>query len=361
MLIPPIEPMLAAPGGITVPDTLTGVVAEPKWDGFRCLVFVSGDGIVLQGRGRSASDGEAIDLAYAFPELVATIIDQVPPGTVLDGEIAIAHDGRLSFPLLTARLRPRAEAGGANIARLAAEHPASLLVFDVLWRGVDQQEFAFADRRRVLEVMAGGWHPPLVLTPQTADAAVARRWFTDYESAGVDGLILKAIDDPYRPGARSQAKIKHQRTADVVVAGWRPHKSPGPDGRAIVGSILLGLHDEADGLHYVGVASAFPAARRAALVDELAPYAVADAEPHPWRGDGEVRIPGEASRWKKEQPWQALRPHLVAEVSYDQMEGERFRHVARFVRWRPDRDAASCTYEQVLTPPPADIARLLGS
>lgn len=361
MLTPPTEPMLAAPGGSTVPDDLAGVVAEPKWDGFRCLVFVSGDGVVLQGRGRSASDGEAIDLAYAFPEIVATIIDQVPAGTVLDGEIVIADDGRLSFALLTARLRPRSETGGDNIARLAAEHPASLLVFDLLWRGVDHRQLAFADRRRALEAMAVGWHAPVLLTPQTADASVARMWFTDFESAGVDGLILKAIDDPYRAGARTLVKIKHQRTADVVVAGWRPHKSPGPDGQAIVGSLLLGLHDEAARLHYVGVASAFSAARRAALVDELARYAVADVEPHPWRGEGEVRVPGEASRWRKEQPWRALRPHLVAEVSYDQMEGERFRHVARFVRWRPDRDAASCTYGQITTPPPADIARLLGA
>lgn len=359
MLTPPIEPMLAAPGGFTVPTELTGVVAEPKWDGFRCLVFVSETGVVLQGRGRSAGSDEVVDLAYAFPEVVAEVTAQVPIGTVVDAEIVIADGGVLSFPLLTGRLRPRSEAGGTNIARLAEAHPASLLAFDLLWHGGDLMGEPFVVRRAALERLAADWRPPLLLTPQTDDAAVAQRWFTEFEAAGVDGLILKPTADPYLPGKRAQAKVKHQRTADVVVAGWRPHKTPGPDGHDIVGSLLLGLHDESGGLHYVGATSAFPAATRAALVDVLAPHTAAPVDPHPWRDGGDVRIPGEASRWKKEQPWRALRPDLVAEVTYDQMEGERFRHVAGFVRWRPDRGPLSCTYGQIATPPPADIAQLL--
>jgi ATP-dependent DNA ligase len=360
MLTPPIEPMLAAPGGFTVPTDLTGLVAEPKWDGFRCLVFVSETGVVLQGRGRSAASDEVVDLAYAFPEVVAEVTEQVPTGTVVDAEIVIADDGTLSFPLLTSRLRPRSEAGGPNIARLAEAHPASLLAFDLLWHGRDLMGEPFAVRRDALERLAADWRPPLLLTPQTDDAAVAQRWFTEFEAAGVDGLILKPTADPYLPGKRAQAKVKHQRTADVVVAGWRPHKTPGRDGRDVVGSLLLGLHDESGQLHYVGAATAFPAATRAALIDLLTPHAASDDEDHPWRGRPGARVPGEASRWKKEQPWRVLRPDLVAEVTYDQMEGERLRHVAGFLRWRPDRDPVSCTYGQITTPPPADIARLLG-
>jgi ATP-dependent DNA ligase len=361
MLTPPIEPMLAAPGGFSVPADLSGLVAEPKWDGFRCLVFVSEAGVVLQGRGRSAGSSEVVDLAYAFPEVVAEVVAQIPPGTVVDAEIVIADAGALSFPLLTSRLRPRSEAGGANIARLAEEHPASLLAFDLLWHGGDLMAEPFAARRRALERLSAGWRPPLLLTPQTDDPAIAERWFTEFESAGVDGLILKPTADPYLPGKRSQAKVKHQRTADVVVAGWRPHKSPGADGREVVGSLLLGLHDDVGQLHYVGAASAFPAATRHSLVDLLAPHAASEGEDHPWRGRPQARIPGEASRWKKEQPWHALRPDRVAEVTYDQMEGDRFRHVAGFLRWRPDRAPASCTFDQVAAPPPADIARLLTS
>lgn len=359
MLTPPIEPMLASPGGFAVPTDLTGMLAEPKWDGFRCLVFVTGEGVVLQGRGRSAGADEVVDLAYAFPEVVAAVADQVPPGTVIDAEIVIADGVALSFPLLTSRLRPRSEAGGANITRLALEHPASLLAFDLLWHGTNLMGEPFAARRAGLELLAAPWRPPLLLTPQTDDPAIAQRWFTEFEAAGVDGLILKPTGDPYQPGKRAQTKVKHQRTADVVVAGWRPHKSPGPGGQDIVGSLLLGLHDDVGQLHYVGAASAFPAATRAALVDLLAPQAADDGEEHPWRGRPNARVPGEASRWKKEQPWRAVRPELVAEVTYDQMEGDRFRHVAGFLRWRPDRAPASCTYDQVETPPAADIARLL--
>ena len=358
MLTPPIEPMLAAPLGSTLPDD-PGLSFEPKWDGFRCLVFRTGDAVVLQGRGRSKSPDEVVDLAYAFPEIVASVLEQVPAGTVLDGEIVVPHDGRLDFGRLSERLRPRSEAGSGNIDRLATQQPASLLLFDVLWSGHDLMAEPFAARRAALVDLAADWRPPLLLTPNTTDRTVAESWFVGYESAGVDGLIVKALDAPYLPGKRTQGKVKHQRTADVVVAGWRAYTKPGPDGEPIVGSLLLGLHDDTGVLHYVGGASAFTAKVRRELVDLLAPLAVGDDEPHPWRGVTGARVPGAANRWKKEQAWVALRPELVAEVEYDQMEGDRFRHGVGFLRWRPDRGAASCGYDQVEVPPPARIEQLI--
>lgn len=360
-LAPPIEPMLAKPLGHTIP-LAEGVLFEPKWDGFRCLVFRRGDDVVLQGRGRSR-DGELVDLAYAFPELVELVLAQVPAGTVLDGEIVAEQGGRLDFGVLSTRLRPRSEAGGMNIARLAATTPASLIAFDLLEAdGAVWLDEPFELRQTALSRLAAAWTAPLLLTPSTRDAAVAAEWFAGFESAGVDGLIVKPLADPYRPGVRAQGKVKHQRTADVVLAGWRPHAKPGADGQPVVGSLLLGLYDGQGRLHYVGAASAFTAARRAALVAELAPMTAGDGSPHPWRGvasaDG-VAVPGEANRWKKEQPWTALRPERVLEVTYEQMEGPRFRHLAGFVRWRPDRDPASCGFDQLEVPPASDIADLL--
>lgn len=359
MLTPPIEPMLAAPLGSAIPDE-PGISFEPKWDGFRCLVFVDeGGGVVLQGRGRSKSADEIVDLAYAFPEVVAAVRAQVSPGTVLDGEIVIQHDGRLDFGVLSSRLRPRSEAEGTNIARLAAEHPATLLLFDVLWSDRDLMAESFSARRDVLTSLSASWESPILLTPNTTDRLLAESWFVGYESAGVDGLIVKRLDDPYLPGKRTQGKVKHLRTADVVVAGWRAYTKPGPDGEPIVGSLLLGLYDEAGRLHYVGGASAFTAKRRRELVDLLAPLTCADDDPHPWRGTSGIRIPGTANRWKKEQPWVALRPELVAEVEYDQMEGDRFRHGVTFGRWRPDRGPTTSAFDQLEAAPVAHIAVLL--
>ncbi len=310
--------------------------------------------------GRAARRDDVVDLAYAFPELVDAISEQVPAGVVLDGEIVVSHDGRLDFGVLSSRLRPRSEAGGPNIARLASSSPATLLLFDVLWSGIDLQDRPLSARRAVLESLAAGWSAPILLTPSTRDPQVARHWFDHFESAGVDGLIVKGLDDPYTPGQRTQGKVKHQRTADVVVAGWRPHARPGADGAAVVGSLLLGLHDRVGTLHYVGAASAFTATVRADLVRLLAPYSVDPGAPHPWRDVEGARVPGEASRWKKEQAWTALRPELVAEVGYDQLEGDRFRHVARFARWRPDRVATSCGFDQLEVPTPATISDLIG-
>lgn len=357
--------MLAKPLGSRVPESAEGIAFEPKWDGFRCLVFRDDDGVTLQGRGRSTSarSGEAedyVDLGYAFPELVQACTEQLPPGTIVDGEIVLPREGRLDFPALSSRLRPRTEAGGGNIARLAAALPAALVVFDALWIAGDLRSRPLRDRRRALEEMARTWRSPLLLCPQTTDRGLAEHWFATFESAGVDGLIVKSLDEPYQPGVRAQGKVKHQRTADVVVAGWRPHTRPGPDGRPIVGSLLLGLYDDPGLLHYVGVASAFPMNRRAQLVSELSPHALEPDAGHPWRDSGTVRIPGQANRWRAEQAWHALRPDLVAEVTYDQMEGDRFRHVAGFVRWRPDRDPVTCGYGQLERPPASNIATLLG-
>ena len=361
MLTPPIEPMLAKPLGHRLPDDVDGLSFEPKWDGFRCLLFRSGDDVVLQGRGRSAgTEGDVVDLAYAFPELVAAAREQVPDDTVLDGEIVVARAGRLDFSALSTRLRPRSEAGGGNIARLAADLPASLLAFDLLWTDRDLMALPFHDRRMLLEQLATSWRPPLLLTPTTSDRSVAQTWFDRFESAGVDGLIVKPLGEPYSPGKRAQGKIKHERSADVVVAGWRAHARPGAAGTPVVGSLLLGINDADGVLQYVGAASAFTAATRADLVTLLSPLEVV-GDNHPWRGSTLANVPGAASRWKKEQEWTALRPELVAEVTYDQMEGARFRHVAGFLRWRPDRGPDSCGFDQLEVPPPARIEDLLTS
>ena len=360
MITPPIEPMLAKPWGSSVPEDTAGLSFEPKWDGFRCLVFRSPDGVVLQGRGRSrTSADDVIDLAYAFPELVESCLQQLPPGTVIDAEIVVAHDGRLDFTVLSSRLRPRSEAGGPNIARLAEQHPASLLAFDLLWDGSDLRALPFDRRRKRLVELATGWTPPLLLTPNTSDARLAADWFRDFEAAGVDGIMVKAVADPYTEGKRTQGKIKHQRTVDAVVAGWRPHARPGADGQDVVGSLLLGLFDGQGRLQYMGAASAFTAKVRAELVGLLAPLATDDDGAHPWRDSPDVRVPGEANRWKKEQAWRAVRPELVAEVTYDQLEAGRFRHVAGFVRWRPDRAPETCTDAQLDHPAPAAITDLL--
>ncbi len=361
MLTPPVDPMLAAPLGHDLPPPSDDVSFEPKWDGFRCLVFRSASGIVLQGRGRSRSGpDDVVDLAYAFPELVSAALQQLPEGTVVDGEIVVLSEGRLDFGALSSRLRPRSEAGGSNIARLAESLPASFLAFDLLWSQGDTMDLPFRERRALLHELAESWLAPLMLTPATRDRDVARSWFTGFESAGVDGLIVKPLGDPYLPGKRTQGKVKHQRTADVVVAGWRPHSRPGPDGNPVVGSLLLGLHDDEGVLHYVGAASAFTAGMRAELVDVLQPWMLATGEAHPWHAPTTSRVPGEANRWRKEQAWTALRPERVAEVTYDQMEGHRFRHVAGFLRWRADRVADSCGYDQLDVPPRARIESLLG-
>lgn len=363
---PGVPPMLAKPVGDTVPEpdsVAGGLLYEPKWDGFRILVYRLPDAVVLQPR-------RADDLAYAFPEVVAEAMAQLPPGTVVDGELVSAHDGRLWFEELGMRLRPRSEAGGWKIAELAQRYPASLVAFDLLAvDGTDLRAAPNAERRRRLEELSGSWHAPFHLSPATTDVATARQWFDRFEGAGLDGVIARPLTAAYEPGKRVLLKVKHARTADVVVAGWRPHKAPGPDGEPVVGSLLLGLYDDAGRLHHVGVASSFPARRRAELVAELRPYADPDLAEHPWHSwlataqAPSQRVPGAPSRWSggKDLSWIPLRAELVAEVGYDHMEGDRFRHVASFKRWRPDREPASCTYAQLDRPVGFDLADILGA
>ena len=361
---PPVAPMLAKPGGSSVPDPDSvggGLLYEPKWDGFRIIIFRQESSAVLQPR-------RADDLAYAFPDVVAEALRQLPPGTVVDGELVSAHDGRLWFEELGMRLRPRSEAGGWKIAELAGQYPASFVAFDVLAvSGSDLRSSPNRERRAALEALSQHWEPPFYRSPAITDPELARRWFDVFEGAGLDGVIARPLDAPYQPGKRTLLKVKHARTADVVVAGWRPHKSPGPDGSPVVGSLLLGLFDDHGRLHHVGVASSFSAARRAALVAELAAYADPDPEEHPWRQwlaaaeSPSQRVPGAPSRWSggKDLSWVPLQARLVAEVGYDHMEGDRFRHVASFKRWRPDREPASCTYEQLDRPLRFDLDRIL--
>ena len=357
-LAPPIEPMLAKAMSVTDLTSLRNVAFEPKWDGFRCLLFRTGQGVVMQGRGRSRTPGDDyIDLAYAFPEIVAAAAAQLPVGVVLDGEIVAIREGRLDFALLSSRLRPRSEAAGPSIRRLALEAPADLLVFDVLACPEPVMDKPFATRRARLEALAVGWAKPLLLTPSTTDPGIAGGWFERFESSGVDGLIVKPDGEPYAPGKRTQGKIKHQRTADVVVAGWREQVSK--DGCVVVGSLLLGMHDASGGLHFVGGTSAFTTRARAELLDTIAPFVADDDRSHPWTSGDDVRTPGGASRWSKGKDWRPLSPSLVAEVSYDQVESGRFRHAAGFVRWRPDREASSCTFEQVPTLEASSIEDLL--
>lgn len=342
---PPVAPMLAKPLGSSVP---TGNwLFEPKWDGFRCLLFRDGDRVFVQSR-----SGE--DLAYAFPEVVHHALEVLPERVVLDGELVIAREGRLWFELLGQRIRPRSEAGGWKIQELATDHPASFVAFDILAEGDDDlMSRPQVIRREVLERVP--LRPPFHLTPMTRDAAEAQEWFEMFEGAGLDGVMAKPLDLPYMPGKRVLGKVKHSRTADVVVAGWRPHKQAGPDGEPVVGSLLLGLYDDDGVLHNIGVASSFSAARRAELTREMAHLAVGPDDDHPWRW-GEAgptgRVPGGPSRWTggKDLSFHLLRPELVAEVGYDHMEGPRFRHVAKLVRFRPDRTPQSCTFAQLDQP-----------
>lgn len=352
---PPVSPMLAKPTGATVPDPGDrDLLFEPKWDGFRCLVFKDGDDVVLQSR-----NGE--DLAYCFPEVVAAAHDSLPAQVVLDGELVIAREGRLWFELLGQRIRPRGETGGWKIAELAADFPAAYVAFDVLAVGDDNLMARPQSQRR--DILASlPVSPPFHVTPMTRDRERAAAWFDQFEGAGLDGVIVKPGELPYQPGKRVLAKVKHARTADVVVAGWREHKTPGPDGTPVVGSLLLGLYDDAGVLHHVGVAASFSARRRGELAAELADLAVGDDQEHPWRrAPDSARQPGMQSRWSagKDLSFHPLRLAVVAEVGYDHMEGTRFRHVAKLLRFRPDRDPASCTYSQLEHPVRFDLDQVL--
>ncbi|MCW2598244.1 MAG: ligC [Frankiales bacterium] len=345
-LMPPVSPMLAK-AVLTVPEG--DFLYEPKWDGFRAIVFRDGDDVELGSRSEKP-------LTRYFPEVVAAVKANLPERCVLDGEIVIAAGKGLDFEALLQRIHPAA----SRVKLLAEQTPASFIAFDLLALGDDDLTGRpQAERRRLLEEVLASARPPVHLTPVTDDPALARDWFQVFEGAGLDGVVAKPTAAPYQQDKRVMQKVKHTRTADVVVAGYRLHKS-GP----VVGSLVLGLYDGEGALQHVGVAASFPMARRAALIHELAPY-VTDGE-HPWLGDNvPERNPNQAagSRWNngKDLSFIALRPELVAEVAYDHMEGTRFRHTAQWKSWRPDRDPRSCTYEQLEVPVRFDLGAVLGS
>lgn len=348
---PPLEPMLAkAAREIPVGDDSRGYLYEPKWDGFRCLAFRNGDVLDLQSR-------NAKPLTRYFPELVAPMLAQLPDRCVLDGELVVATEKGLDFDALQARQHP----AESRVRRLATETPASYVVFDLLAVGDDDlRGLRFDERRAVLERLLAPSRPPLILTPITADPVVAAEWFERFEGAGLDGIVAKAADLRYRPGERVMVKVKHERTADCVVAGFRRHRN----GQG-VGSLLLGLYDDDGALQFVGATSAFSAHDRRGLLDVVAPYRLDGAEEtHPWVGAHAAaggRIPGAESRWTggRDMSFEPLRPELVVEVAYDHLQSGRFRHNALFRHWRPDRDPGSCTYGQLEVVPPAELRAVL--
>lgn len=349
---PPVEPMLAK-SVATVPVG-EGMTYEPKWDGFRTLIFRDGDEVELISRtGKS--------MRRYFPEVVTLALDQLPPRCVVDGELVVIRREpgvlpRLDFELLQQRIHPAA----SRVSLLAGQIPADLIAFDLLAIGEESLlEQPFSHRRERLRHALADVRPPVHLTPSTPDPAVAGHWFEIFEGAGLDGVIAKPSHITYQPGKRLMFKVKHARTADCVVAGFRWHKS-GP----VVGSLLLGLYDDAGTLRFVGVSASFTMARRAELLEELAPYRTDSLDGHPWAGwagEQQTRMPGAVSRWSsgKTLEWEPLRPELVVEVAYDAMEGDRFRHTARFLRWRPDREPRSCDYQQLEQPIRFDVDQVL--
>ncbi|MGW0363896.1 ATP-dependent DNA ligase [Streptomyces sp. NPDC002990] len=349
-VMPPVKPMLAK----SVSKIPPGMQYEAKWDGFRAIVHRDGDEIEIGSRtGKS--------LTRYFPELVTALTANLPTRCVVDGEIVIVHGGRLDFDLLTERIHP----AQSRVTMLAEKTPAGFIAFDLLALGDESLlDTPLADRRTALVQALSTARPPVHIAPATTDRVLAQEWFEQFEGAGLDGVIAKPLDLPYRPDTRLMYKIKHERTADVVVAGFRFHKS-GP----IVGSLLLGLYDDHGTLQHVGVCAAFPMKRRAELLDELEPLRMPDPEGHPWAAWAEeaahesARLPGAQSRWtgKKDLSWVPLRPERVVEVAYDHMEGDRFRHTAQFRRWRPDREPRSCTYAQLQEAVRYDLAEVLGA
>ncbi len=349
---PPVLPMLAK--RVHALPEAPGLLFEPKWDGFRVLVFRDRDALFLQSR-----DEKPLD--RYFPELAAPLRAQLPERCVLDGEIVIARGGRLDFDALQQRLHPAA----SRVAKLAQATPASVVFFDLLCEGErDLRQAPFRERRAELERLLGGARAPLHITPATEDRALARDWFRRFEGAGLDGVMAKPGDGAYQPNKRAMFKVKHERECDCVVAGFRWHKNG--QGSAI-GSLLLGLYDAAGSLQHVGVASSFSDAKRRELVDFLAPYREQAFASHPWKDwagleaeAAQQRMPGAQSRWSrgKSPAWEPLRPELVAQVAYDHMQGTRFRHIAHFRRWRPDKPPADCTYAQLEVVPPHELAEI---
>ena len=341
---PPVVPMLARLEHDLPPEG--DYVYEPKWDGFRCIVFRDGDDVQLHSRNERP-------LSRYFPELLGPLADSLPERAVVDGEIVIAGPNGLDFGALLQRLHPAT----SRVRKLAAETPTSFVAFDLLGLGdLDARPLPFHERRELLTAELGSARPPVHLTPSTSDRAQALDWFSRFEGAGLDGVVAKASHLPYVEGERVMVKVKHERTADCVVGGWRAHAHGG------VGSLLLGLYDGRGHLHRVGVCSAFSAARRRELAEELAPYTLQEGADHPWLGEGgePAAEPEPPSRWSRgrDTSWVPLRPVLVCEVSYDHLQGPRFRHATSFRRWRPDRDPASCTFDQLDSPVPTELREI---
>ena len=348
--MPPVAPMLAK-SVKEIPDV--GHV-EPKWDGFRTIVFRDGDEVELGSRNEKP-------MTRYFPELVEALRANLPDRCVVDGEIVLVTGDRLDFDALQQRIHPAA----SRVKLLSEQTPVSFVAFDLLALGdEDLTGRPFAERRALLVQALADARPPVHVTPATGDLAEARRWFEQFEGAGLDGVVAKPLDGTYQPDRRAMFKIKHERTADCVVAGFRWHKTGD-----VVGSLLLGLWADDGHLQHVGVSASFPMARRRTLLDDLAPYRDVDLAEHPWGGWADQpahagqRLPGAVSRWNatKDLSFVPLRPELVVEVAYDHMEGDRFRHTAQFRRWRPDRDPRSCTYAQLDEPVRFDLAEILGT
>jgi ATP-dependent DNA ligase len=327
---------------------------EPKWDGFRAIVFRGADGVYIQSR-----DERPLD--RYFPELHQVLFERLPENTVVDGEIVIATARGLDFDALQLRLHPAV----SRVEKLARETPASFVAFDVL--AIREQNLMTATqaaRRGALEQLLIHVKPPVYLTPATLDRATALDWLTRFEGAGLDGVIAKLKSGTYLPGKRAMIKVKHARTADCVVAGFRWHKG----GKYAVGSLLLGLYDDNGLLQHVGVASSFTTAMRTQLVKELAPLRSDAMHGHPWRewagaAAESSRMPGAQSRWSagKDLSWEPLRIERVCEVKYDHMQGDRFRHAAFFLRWRPDKRPQECRYDQLAVTKPYELEKIFSS
>jgi ATP-dependent DNA ligase len=351
---PPLDPMLAKLTRDLPPE---GKVSyEPKWDGFRCVVFRDGDDLDLQSRNSKP-------LLRYFPELVEPMLAQFPKQVVLDGELVIWGDHGLDFDALQLRQHPAA----SRVKKLSAEIPASYVAFDLLALGKDSWcDRPFEERRAKLAEVLADADAPIHLTPATRDRATAADWFNRFEGAGFDGVVAKPLDGTYRPGERTMLKVKHERTADCVVAGYRMHK----DGKGL-GSLLCGLYDDDGVLHHVGVASAMAAPLRAELLAEVQPLREHALDNHPWKewadafaqAEGGQRMPGGQNRWNanKDMSWEPVRIERVVEVAYEGLMSGRFRHNARFRRWRPDKDPAECTYSQLETVAPAELREMFAS
>jgi ATP-dependent DNA ligase len=336
-----------------------GWLFEPKWDGFRTIVFRDGDEILLQSR-------DLKPMNRYFPELMAPLTAALPERCVVDGEVVIVGTHGLDFEALLLRIHP----AESRVKLLAAQSPASFVAWDLLARGdEDLREVPLGTRRERLEEALARATPPVHVSPATRDRALATDWFSRFEGAGLDGVMAKRLESLYSPGERTMIKVKHTRTADCVVAGFRWHKN---GAGTLVGSLLLGLYDDEGTLHHVGVTAAFTNAVRRQLVTELAPLRERALEAHPWRPWAEAqseafakgqRLPGATSRWNrgKDLSWVPLRPERVCEVSYDHMQGTRFRHAAHFVRWRPDKPPADCRYAQLEVTPAYELERVFGA